>query len=161
MSYNPLDCFTAEEMHPVLRTLCGDDDFAGCLARLLKGGETDTWDWTKAPFRESDQIKGKSMMHIDEFIPSLCEQLTEAQCHDYGQGTKITRCRWMKDEHSDTSKCGIIEEAWNPKDRHDSFYVWRGGLERENLSWDQELPPGSHRQLPATTSHQEKRHSAA
>ena len=87
-------------------------------------------------------------MHIDEFMPSLCEQLTEAQCHDYGQGKKITKCRWSKDgdERSDKPKCGVIIEAWNPKDRSDSFYVWQGGVGRDQLSWDQELPPGSRRQ---------------
>lgn len=148
MSYNPLDCLTAEEMHPVLRTLCGDGDFVGCLSRLSKSGEVDVWDWNKgASFLEPDKIRGKSLMHILEFLPSLCEQLPEAQCHDYGQGKKIARCRWMKggDERSDKSKCGVIVEAWNPNDRNDSFYVWQGGLGRDELSWDQELPPGSHR----------------
>ena len=142
-SYNPLDCLTAEEMHPVLRMLCGDGDFAGCLSRLSKDGETDVRDQGNVPFREKDKIRGKSMMHIDEFIPSLCEQLPEAQCHDYGQGKKISKCRWMKG--GDKPKCGVIVEAWNPKDRNDSFYVWHGGLGRDELSWDQELPPGSHR----------------
>jgi len=126
-------------MHPVLHTLCGGDDWAGCLERLATEGERDD----SAKNQGIDEGPWGTKMHIDYMLPSLCEQLAEPECHDYGKGASAIRCRWNKagDERSLRPKCGLITEEHAPKDTNDRFYIWQGGLGPSFQTWQHEVVP--------------------
>ena len=151
MAANPFNCYTAKEMQPVLRAICGSPqgDWKTCLADLAKGAEP--FDVTKSTYSGRDETKGVSSIHVMELLPDFCAQLSRENCGDFGEGDKVIPCRW--NPHADDEgrleaagpRCGLLVQASDPRDPSWKSEAWLGGMGGDYMTFPPAAPPAGER----------------
>lgn len=136
-----LFCYTRQEMHPVLSTICGKvvsgpEDVKSCLRALAKIEPSSYVGKMEATERKraKDIRRGNLSLYLaNEFSGDLCALLPERECIDEGRG-KPVRCAWSQEggDVSPEPTCGALVDSYAG---NRSFDTWTSHLGDDMMTY--------------------------